>query len=134
MFVTALFHTETVAGSLPPGARLTPSGRLHDIGSGVAILAIAVAAAMSSWLAGRRGWFAVVSAWALGLAIVSDATLLALGSSVGGIRERILITIGCVWQACLLRSASMTTIIAPAEPPELARADGPAFTRSTPRP
>lgn len=106
MLITGCFHTQTVAGVLPPGIHLTAGGRLHDIGSGLATLAIALAVATSWWMAGRRGWFAVVSALALVLATVSDAALLAVGPSVGGIRERILVVIGCVWQACLLRSGS----------------------------
>jgi hypothetical protein len=47
MLITAAFATQTIAGQLPPGASLTLSGRLHDIGSGLTTVALLGAALLS---------------------------------------------------------------------------------------
>jgi MFS family permease len=102
MVLTAAFHTETVAGAIPFGHHLTTSGRLHDLGSGVTTLAILAAAIVSAWALVHRLWF-VRFVWAcVLLAVTSDVGLLLVGPSVGGVRERVLVAVGCLWQAVFL--------------------------------
>ena len=47
MAITACFATQTSAGRLPPGVSLRVSGRLHDIGSGLATVALFFSALLS---------------------------------------------------------------------------------------
>ena len=106
MLVTAAFHTETVAGVIPVGRTLTTSGRLHDLGSGITTLALLAAAVLSARsLSHVRRFKLLVIALVLG-AIGSNIGLLLIGRSVGGVRERILIAIGCGWQAAYLLVAA----------------------------
>lgn len=104
MILTTLFHTQTVAGVIPHGRRLTISGRLHDVGSGVTTLAIFAAAVAVVWDRGR-GWgrFRWVTASAVAAGVMVDIGLLVVGGGVGGLRERLLLAIGCGWQLALLR-------------------------------
>jgi Protein of unknown function (DUF998) len=101
MLVTAGFATQTVAGRLPAGVSLTLSGRLHDIGSGATTAAL-FAAALLSLLAIRERQFRRRTSALLVFAVSCDVTLLAVGSEVGGVRERLLILAGCVWQPMFL--------------------------------
>jgi hypothetical protein len=104
MLITASFHTDTVAGALPRGQHLTVAGRLHDFGSGLTTIALLAAASASLlMIQAFDRWFRAATALAVTLAVVSDIALLLVGRSVGGLRERALIVIGCLWQACLLR-------------------------------
>lgn len=102
IFVTACFSTQTSAGVLPPGIEWTASGRLHDAGSGVATLALFGAALVSTRAIDDppafRRWVLIALVIAVGL----DLVLLALGSEVGGLRQRALIAIACTWQAAVL--------------------------------
>lgn len=99
MLVVAVFPTQTVAGALPPGHHLTTTGALHDAGSGATTVALLVAMLLATWRVER---LRVLSA---GLALVAVAVqigLLAVGPEVGGIRQRLLLGIGCAWQGALL--------------------------------
>ena len=103
MAITACFPTQSVAGSLPPGALRTTTGRLHDLGSGltsVALLAAAIASAAATWPPRR---FRVGAAGLVVVALLADGLLLAIGPDVAGIRQRLLVAIGCGWQLLLLR-------------------------------
>jgi hypothetical protein len=103
ILVTACFATQTSAGKLPPGVRLGLGGRLHDVGSGVATLAL-VAAAVAS-MANRDGSsvYRQRTAAILLIALASDVVLLVVGPSVGGIRQRVLLGFGALWQLLALR-------------------------------
>jgi MFS family permease len=101
MLITACFGTQTIAGRLPPGVSLTWSGRLHDIGSGATTVAL-FAAALLSLRAIRERQFRRRTSALLIFAICCDIALLAVGSEVGGVRERLLILAGCVWQLMFL--------------------------------
>lgn len=103
MVLTACFATQTSAGSLPAGTELTAPGRLHDLGSGLATLALLAAALLAAFqIQGprslRRGTLGLVA-----LAVLSNGALLAVGPEVAGIRQRLVILIGCLWQFLLLR-------------------------------
>ncbi len=103
MVLAACFPTQTVAGSLPPGVMRTATGRLHDLGSGLTSLALLVGAlvsALQSWPPRR---FRLSSAIVVAAAVLVDVVLLAVGPDVGGIRQRLLVAMGCAWQLLLVR-------------------------------
>jgi MFS family permease len=100
--VAACFATQTSAGQLPHGVSLRASGWLHDIGSGLATLAL-IAAALLSLRIRERPTLTRVTMALLAFALPADIVLLALGSSVAGIRQRLLVVIGCAWQLGLLK-------------------------------
>lgn len=108
MLVTAAFHTQTVAGVVPAGHRLTTSGRLHDLGSGVTTLALLGASITSAFSLRDHPAFRRFTLGSVVAAVVSDAGLLVIGHSVGGIRERVLVAIGCAWQAAYLAVVGRT--------------------------
>jgi hypothetical protein len=101
MLITAAFATQTVTGRLPPGVSLTLSGRLHDIGSGTTTVAL-LGAALLSLRAIRERQFRHRTSALLIFAVGCDIALLAVGSEVGGVRERLLILAGCLWQLMFL--------------------------------
>jgi len=101
MLLTTGFATQTSAGRLPPGVSLTLSGRLHDIGSGATTVAL-FAAALVSLRAVRERQFRRRTSVLLIFAVCCDIALLAVGSEVGGVRERLLILAGCLWQLMFL--------------------------------
>lgn len=102
MVLTATFTTQTSAGRLPPGVTLTITGRLHDVGSGATSVGLFTAAATSVFCPRAARRYRRRTVLVLAAAITSDVVLLLVGSSVGGIRQRILIAIGCCWQAIFL--------------------------------
>lgn len=122
MLITAAFPTQTVAGRLPAGVSLTLSGRLHDIGSGTTIVAL-LGAALLSLRAIRKRQFRQRTSALLIFAVGCDIALLAVGGEVGGIRERLLILAGCLWQVMFLsamRQQRRRLTAAGSEPPSIA--------------
>lgn len=101
--LTASFATETSAGRLPPGAVLTATGRLHDVGSGLATIALLMAA-VASLATFAVGKFRRNVGLLLAIAISSDVALLAIGPSVAGVRQRVLVGCACAWQLIVLRT------------------------------
>jgi hypothetical protein len=102
MVLTASFATQTSAGHLPPGVTLTTTGRLHDVGSGlvsISLLAGAIVAASDSRfpLTFRRHTAGLTL-----IGLLGSAVLLIGGAAVGGIRQRLLIVVGCLWQLLLI--------------------------------
>jgi hypothetical protein len=93
--------TQTIAGRLPPGLSLTLSGRLHDIGSGLTTVALLGAALLSLRAIHQRQSRQRTSALLI-FAACCDIALLAVGSEVGGARERLLTLSGCLWQLIFL--------------------------------
>jgi hypothetical protein len=99
MLLTACFATQTSAGRLPPGVTLSTTGRLHDIGSGITGVALLLAAVLALRIkdeALRRLSRLTVSL--LVVVLPAAGVLLAVGSEVGGIRQRLLLIAGCAWQ------------------------------------
>ena len=125
MAVTACFATQTSAGRLPPGVSLTAAGRLHDLGSGLATIALLSAALLSLQTRTPRG-FRRATGVTLVLALTADSLLLALGSDVAGIRQRLLVAVACAWQLALL-SATRTQHEPPPQPEELTLPDHPVL-------
>lgn len=100
--LVAAFHTQTIAGRLPPGVRLSSDGRLHDIGGeilsgGILAAALLVAAARVLPRTGQVGGLLIV-----GAAVIADVALLAAGDPAPGIRQRLLILAAVAWQALIL--------------------------------
>jgi hypothetical protein len=104
MLVTACFATQTVAGRLPAGMSLDTSGRLHDIGSGATAVALLVAAVLGLRMRCLQRLRAFTIA-ILVAAVSADVVLLAVGSDVGGVRQRALVAAGCAWQMALIFAA-----------------------------
>jgi hypothetical protein len=104
LVVTACFATQTVAGRLPAGASLDVAGRLHDIGSGVTSIAILAASALGLRVR-KLGRLRPFTVSVLLAAASADIVLLAIGSEVGGVRQRILVAAGCLWQSAVIVAA-----------------------------
>jgi hypothetical protein len=108
LVVAACFATQTSAGRLPPGVSLNATGQLHDIGSGIATLSILASALLS--LRGRYPQSVRIGGAALAvMAISADIALLAVGE-VGGIRQRLLVIAGCLWQLLVLGTANVPRV------------------------
>jgi Protein of unknown function (DUF998) len=103
--LAASFATETSAGRLPPGKVLTATGRLHDVGSGLATVALLIAALVSLYAVAEHA-FRRNAALLVAVAVSSDIALLAIGSSVAGARQRVLVASACAWQLLLLRAVA----------------------------
>jgi hypothetical protein len=108
IFLTAVFETQTSAGVLPEGVERSTGGRLHDLGSGAATLALLAATLTSLRLIGEPTVFRVAAGALLSIAVLSAAGLLAAGDPVPGIRQRLLLTIACLWQGALLSALGCT--------------------------
>jgi Protein of unknown function (DUF998) len=98
--VTATFPTQTSAGRLGPHEALHAAGTLHDVGSGLATLALLAAAILSLRIDTVRT--KRLTAALLGLAVPVDFALLLIGSDVAGIRQRVLVVVACLWQLAML--------------------------------
>jgi hypothetical protein len=104
ILITACINTQTSAGALPHGVRLAASGRLHDIGSGLATIALFGAAVSSVWAIEDPAAFRPAILVMLSVAVVGDLALLSIGEGVGGVRQRLLLLLACGWQGALLAS------------------------------
>jgi hypothetical protein len=100
VLVVATFRTQTSVGELAYGDRFSPQGRLHDLGSGLATLAL-VAAALASIRLGSRGLGRGIAVL-LVVALCANFALLAVGPEVGGLRQRLLLLAVGVWQLTIL--------------------------------
>lgn len=107
MTLVALFPTQTSAGELPPGRTLTLTGHLHDLGSGLTTVALLGTAVWSFAAGNRKRSVQLASAILILSALAISVALLIVGPSVGGLRQRLLLLIGCVWQFVFLRSISL---------------------------
>ncbi len=102
--LAACFATQTSGGALPPGVTLTTTGRLHDVGSGLASLALLAAAIVSAARPRSPGWLRRWTTVLVGVAIIGSIVLLAIGPPVGGVRQRLVIAAGLLWQLLLLKA------------------------------
>jgi hypothetical protein len=115
LVITACFSTQTSAGHLPPGVSWNAVGRLHDIGSGLATLAIFASALLSLRSRYPRPVRTCTVAL-LTVAVSADVVLLMIGHDVAGVRQRLLVVSGCLWQLFLLGTTPSTS---PPEGPTL---------------
>jgi len=116
VIVLDAFPTQTVAGVLPAGVEWTTAGRLHDVGSGVTTLALLGAAVVSLPLLSAHGAYRRAVVILLTSAIAGTIAGLAIGASVGGARQRLLVAVAICWQLLLvqtLRRASSVEMYPP---------------------
>ena len=100
--LTACFATQTSAGVLPPGTARSTGGRIHDLASGAAMDALAVAVLVSIAALAQSTRFRVLAGALLAISVVATAVLLSIGDPVDGIRQRVLVAAGCAWQLALV--------------------------------
>jgi Protein of unknown function (DUF998) len=101
LLVAATWATQTSAGELPAGVHRGTAGRLHDLGAGVASLALLAGAVVSYRRIADRSLRCTVLLL-LAVALLLDGVLLAVGPDVGGLRQRLLVAAGCGWQLVVL--------------------------------
>jgi hypothetical protein len=102
MVLTACFATQTSAGRLPPGITLTTTGGLHDVGSGLVSISLLAGAIVSASDSRLPLVFRRRTASLTLIALLGSAVLLIAGAAVGGIRQRLLLVVGCLWQLLLI--------------------------------
>jgi hypothetical protein len=100
LLLAAFCATQTSAGQLPPGVSLTTTGRLHDLGSGIATIALLAAVILSLRLPVAHALRQFILA-VLAFAFIADVVLLLIGAGVAGARQRLLVTLACGWQLLL---------------------------------
>jgi hypothetical protein len=100
--VVSLFATQTSAGILAPGVERSIGGRLHDLGSAIATLALLGAVIAASGKPHTPRWLSITSGGILTLVMLSVVVLLASGDHYPGIRQRVLLASGCTWHTLLL--------------------------------
>lgn len=100
LLLTAAFATQTSAGRLPAGTPLTFTGRMHDVGSGLATIGLLAAVLLSLRFTVSRVLQRVALAVLL-LAVPADVALLVVGPSVAGARQRLLVLLACAWELAL---------------------------------
>lgn len=107
--VLTIFPTQTDAGKLPEHVTRTTAGRLHDAGSGVAEIALLVAALTTLVAARRRPErFGLLVAAILAVATLATILGLAIGDSVGGLRQRLVLLCALTWLWLLIGDARHT--------------------------
>lgn len=100
LVLVACFATDR--GLVEPGVVLhaTTEGRIHDAASVLITIGILVAALTGAALVGGR--VRILTLLLISVAVATDVLMLALGDPLPGIRQRILVTAGCLWQAIWL--------------------------------
>lgn len=96
----ACFPTDR--GAEVPGVvtHATAAGRVHDLASALVTAGVLVAALVGA--ARSRNSFRAFTLALLAISISSTVVLLAIGDPLPGIRQRILLGAGCLWQVALL--------------------------------
>jgi hypothetical protein len=100
--VLAVFPTQTVAGALPAGVEWTVDGRLHDAGSGVTTITLLAASVVSLWLPSAHRAYRRTVIGLLVIATAGSIAGLAIGASVDGARQRLLLAVAIGWQILLV--------------------------------
>jgi hypothetical protein len=97
LILVACFPTDR--GLVEPGVVLsaTTEGRIHDAASALVTVGILVAALTGAVLVGGR--VRALTLLLMSIAFATDVLMLALGDPLPGIRQRVLVTAGCLWQA-----------------------------------
>jgi hypothetical protein len=103
LVAAACFRTQTSAGVLTYGTSMSLGGRLHDAGSGLTTVALFAAAIVSRRLPSITASFGRQVTILVATAVVVDIILLVVGTEVGGLRQRLLVLLACVWQVRMLR-------------------------------
>jgi hypothetical protein len=103
--VTAIFNTQTSAGHLPAGVMYTKAGELHNLGSGLALVALllaTIASIVAFEVHSYRRFTVLLLVGGLGMAGV----LLLVGPEVAGVRQRVLLLAALLWQLRVGREAT----------------------------
>jgi len=108
LVLTACFHTQTSAGRLPAGVARTVGGELHNLGSGAALLVLAVAAPASALALPHHRRYRIFTLGLILVTAVATIALLAVGPQVAGLRQRCLLAAACTWQLALLGALSQS--------------------------
>jgi hypothetical protein len=98
----ALFPTDR--GAEVPGAvtHTTVAGQVHDAASALVAVGILVAAVIGA--VRYDGSIRALSLSLVAIGAASSVAMLAIGDPLPGVRQRVLVAAGCLWQAvCLLR-------------------------------
>jgi hypothetical protein len=111
LVLVACFTTDR--GIVQPGVviRATTGGGLHDEASALVTAGILVAALTGAALVGGR--VRTLTLLLMSIAVAADVLMLALGDPLPGIRQRILVTAGCLWQALWLAALWPVRILQP---------------------
>lgn len=114
LVLVACFATDR--GLVEPGVvlRTTTAGRIHDASSALVTVGILVAALTGATLVGGR--VRTLTLILISIAVASDVLMLALGDPLPGIRQRILVTAGCLWQALWLATLWPVRFFQPPNP------------------
>jgi hypothetical protein len=98
--VLAIFPTDR--GTAIPGVvtHASLTGQIHDAASAATAVGIFVAALVGA--ARRGGPVRALSLALVGIGIAASIVLLALGDPLPGGRQRVLVAVGCLWQAAWL--------------------------------
>jgi Protein of unknown function (DUF998) len=100
LVLVACFATDR--GLVEPGAVLhsTTEGKIHDVASALVTVGILIAALIGAALVGGR--VRTLTLLLMATAVTVDVLMLGLGDPLPGIRQRILLSAGCLWQAIWL--------------------------------
>lgn len=101
MCLVASFHTQAVRGRLPDGVSYSSGGRLHDLGGELVLIGLLVAWLADALAIRRKRRLRSGEVWLLLLAVVMTIGLLAAGDPLPGLRQRVLIIAGAIWQLML---------------------------------
>lgn len=101
MALVATFHTQTSAGTPPPGTTVTWTGHVHDLGSATTFAALVLAAAVGAILdRGLRRPSVVSPIVLVGVAVGAMALL---NIDAPGIRQRLLVVGAVCWSSAAVR-------------------------------
>ena len=98
----AAFRTQTSAGELAFGRGVSLEGRLHDVGSGVVSLALFAGACLVVLSRVLPHWRRLAGVALLVAAVAVHVAFLSIGPEVGGLRQRLVLLCGLMWQTLLL--------------------------------
>jgi hypothetical protein len=103
--VAALCPTQAVGGHVPAGVDLELTGRLHDLASGAAQLAIFASVVLGARVVAARR-FRTATVLVLVVAALVGLGVTALDSGARGLRQRGLIAVACAWELAFLAEVS----------------------------
>jgi hypothetical protein len=111
LVLVACFATDR--GLVQPGVVLhaTTEGGIHDAASALATAGILVSALTGAALVGGR--VRALTLLLMSIAVAADVLMLVLGDPLPGIRQRILVTAGCLWEALWLATLWPARIFQP---------------------
>lgn len=101
----AAFDTQTVAGQLPPGIERDLGGRLHDAGGELVLVGLAFSCLLCAVRPSGAHHVRRTATCVLAFSVLVMLVAWALGDPAPGLRQRVLLATGVVWQAGLIGEA-----------------------------